>query len=67
MGRLFWAGISRLWSGWRDAPVFRQPDTVIRWQRERFRKFWTDARATPGTRGAELSRYVKLHHNFDRP
>src|ERR1700681_3905383 len=39
--RLFWVGMSRLWSGWRDALVFVQPDTVVRWQRERFRKFWT--------------------------
>src|SRR5882762_8357790 len=38
--RLLWVGISRLWSGWRDALVFVQPDTVVRWQRERFRKFW---------------------------
>jgi hypothetical protein len=38
--RLFWAGISRLWSGWRDALLFVQPETVSRWQRERFRKFW---------------------------
>src|SRR5580700_7125937 len=38
--RLFWVGLSRVWSGWRDALVFVQPDTVVRWQRERFRRFW---------------------------
>src|SRR5579864_2507993 len=38
--RVLWVGLSRVWSGWRDALVFVQPDTVVRWQRERFRKFW---------------------------
>ena len=38
--RMFWAGLSRAWSGWRRALVFVQPDTVVGWQRERFRKFW---------------------------
>jgi putative transposase len=47
--RLFWVGLSRLWSGWRDALVFVQPDTVVRWQRERFRKFW--ARLSQHKRG----------------
>src|SRR5438876_1590780 len=27
--RLFWVGISRLWSGWRDVLVFVQPDRVV--------------------------------------
>jgi transposase InsO family protein len=49
--RLFWVGMSRLWSGWRDALVFVQPDTVVRWQRERFRKFW--ARLSQPTRGRQ--------------
>ena len=34
--RLFWVGLSQLWSSWRNALVFVQPDTVVRWQRERF-------------------------------
>jgi hypothetical protein len=40
MDRLFWAALSQVWSGWRSALVFVQPDTVVRWQRERFRRFW---------------------------
>ena len=40
LDRLFWVGLSRVWGGWRDALVFVQPDTVVRWQRERFRRFW---------------------------
>ena len=38
--RLFWVGLARVWGSWRDALVFVQPDTVVRWQRERFRRFW---------------------------
>jgi putative transposase len=38
--RLFWIGLSRLWAGWKGALVIVQPDTVLRWQRERFRRFW---------------------------
>ena len=38
--RLFWAWLSRLWSGWRHALAFVQPPTVIAWQRQRFRDHW---------------------------
>jgi hypothetical protein len=38
--RLFWVGLSQVWGGWRPALIFVQPDTVVRWQRERFRRFW---------------------------
>jgi len=31
---------SLIWKGWRAALAYVQPDTVVRWQRERFRKFW---------------------------
>ncbi|MBU0608421.1 MAG: integrase core domain-containing protein [Armatimonadetes bacterium] len=34
-------GLSQVWSGWREALVFVQPATVIRWQRRRFREHWT--------------------------
>jgi len=38
--RLFWVGLSRVWRGWRSPLLYVKPDTVIRWQRERFRRFW---------------------------
>jgi putative transposase len=37
--RWFWAGISYLWRDWRSALVFVHPETVLRWQRQRFRRF----------------------------
>src|ERR671918_2415904 len=39
--RLFWAGLARVWAGWRQALVIVTPDTVLRWQRRRFRDYWT--------------------------
>jgi len=45
--RLFWVGLSLIWNGWRAALRYVQPDTVVRWQRERFRNFW--ARLSRGT------------------
>jgi putative transposase len=38
--RLFWVGLTRVWAGWRQSLVFVTPDTVVRWQRRRFRKHW---------------------------
>jgi putative transposase len=46
--RLFWAWLSRLWSGWRNALAFVQPRTVIAWQRTCFRNHW--ARLSRGTK-----------------
>jgi hypothetical protein len=48
--RLFWVGLSRLWDSWRDAPVVVQPATVVRWQRERFRRFWARLSRPKGCR-----------------
>ncbi len=38
--RMFWIALRRLWSGWRRPLLYVQADTVVRWQRERFRRFW---------------------------
>ena len=40
LDRLFWVGLSQIWDGWRSVLIFVQPDTVVRWQRDRFRRFW---------------------------
>ena len=39
--RLFWSFLSRLWSRWQSTVVFVQPETVIRWQRTAWRRYWT--------------------------
>jgi hypothetical protein len=38
--RTFWVFLSRIWSGWRDALVIVQPDTIARWHRKGFRLYW---------------------------
>ncbi len=48
LDRLFWTTLRRVWPGWRSALLYVQPDTVVRWQRERFRRFW--ARLSEGPR-----------------
>jgi hypothetical protein len=64
LDRLFWAALSQVWSGWRGALLFVQPDTVVRWQRERFRRFWAGlSQSKSGHRGrpsiaAELRQLV---------
>src|SRR5262244_3225676 len=40
LDRLFWVGLSLLWKRWRSPLMYVRADTVVRWQRERFRRFW---------------------------
>ena len=47
MDRLFWAGLARVWAGWRQPLVIVTPDTVLRWQRRRFREYWTKLSSRP--------------------
>jgi hypothetical protein len=53
--RLFWAGLARVWTGWRQALIIVSPDTVLRWQRRRFREYWTrlSRRPTGGRPGSD--------------
>jgi putative transposase len=39
--RLFWVWLARVWAGWRQPLVIVTPATVLRWQRRRFREYWT--------------------------
>ena len=45
--RLFWIGLARVWTGWRQPLVIVTADTVLRWQRRRFRDYWTKLSARP--------------------
>ena len=47
--RLFWIALSCAWSRWRDALAIVRPDTVVRWHRTAFRRFWSwKSRRPPG-------------------
>lgn len=39
--RLFWVALRRVWPQWKEVLVFVRPDTVVRWHRQGFRKYWT--------------------------
>jgi hypothetical protein len=45
--RLFWVGLASVWAGWRQTLVIVTPDTVLRWQRRRFREYWTALSGRP--------------------
>ena len=49
--RWFWIGISVVWKDWRRALVVVHPDTVVRWHRERFRRYWAKLSKRPGRLG----------------
>lgn len=38
--RIFWSILYRVWGNWRDALIFVKPETVIRWQKKRFKEHW---------------------------
>jgi putative transposase len=38
--RLFWIGLRTIWKNWKSALVFVRPETVISWQRKRFKRYW---------------------------
>ncbi|HSU33400.1 MAG TPA: hypothetical protein VLJ11_19385 [Bryobacteraceae bacterium] len=40
LDRVFWMTLRSLWADWRRHLIYVQPDTVVRWHRERFRRFW---------------------------
>src|SRR3989442_1879162 len=52
--RLFWVALARVWAGWRQPLVIVTPDTILRWQRRRFRQHWTKISGPP-TKAARRS------------
>src|SRR4051794_21741182 len=62
--RVFWISLRSLWGDRRKPLLYVQPDTVARWHRERFQRFWTRlskpqrrCRGRPGT-ATELRRLI---------
>ena len=51
--RSFWVFVSRLWPRWRDALHIVNPEIVIRWHREGFRRHWTRKCRTKGRPGLD--------------
>ena len=40
LDRLFWIGLRTIWKNWKSALVIVRPETVISWQRKRFKRYW---------------------------
>jgi putative transposase len=38
--RLFWIGLRTIWKNWKSALIIVRPETVISWQRQRFKRYW---------------------------
>jgi putative transposase len=57
--RLFWVALSRMWAGWRQALVIVSPNTVLRWQRRRFREHWTKLSGPPSGGRPPISAELK--------
>ena len=51
LDRFFWIALRQLWSDWRQSLIYVRPDTIVRWQRERFRRFWARLSKPSGKRG----------------
>src|SRR2546425_12277575 len=62
--RLFWIWLARGWAGWKDALVIVAPDTVLRWQRRRFRDYWTKLSGRP-PKGEEV--FERLEAELPHP
>src|SRR6266403_2612979 len=57
--RLFWVALSRVWTGWRQALVIVSPNTVLRWQRRRFREYWARLSARPAAGRPRVNRQIR--------
>src|SRR5947209_18796656 len=38
--RTFWMGLRAIWKNWKSALIIVRPETVISWQRKRFKRDW---------------------------
>jgi putative transposase len=64
--RVFWITLRRLWSGWRRPLLYVQADTVTRWQRERFRRFWARLSKRHGSRRGRPATAVEIRRLIER-
>ncbi len=39
--RVFWIALKQIWGNWADSLIIVKPETVIHWQKQRFKSYWT--------------------------
>jgi len=57
--RAFWVALSRLWPRWKDNLAIVRPETVVRWHRQGFRRYWRSI-STPGPGRPPISEETKV-------
>src|SRR5438445_13287771 len=57
--RLFWMALARSWRNWRTALIVVQPDTVIRWHRDWFRRRWTRRSQQPDHGRPQINQQIR--------
>jgi len=58
---VFWIALSKVWKNWKSALVMVRPETVISWQRNRFKRYWRQLSQAKGPgRPAVSSEICKL-------
>ncbi len=67
--RLYWIWLSRHWPGWRSALVLVKPETVLRWHREGYRRYWRyRSKGRPGRPRIPRKHIEFIHHiSSDHP
>ena len=73
--RAFWVALQRLWARWADVLVIVKPDTVIRWHRAGFRRYWSwisrrrhrEGRPPMAAEVRELIRQMALDNGWGAP
>jgi putative transposase len=58
LDRAFWVVLSRLWPRWKSVLIIVQPETVVRWQKRRFRAYWRSI-STPGPGRPPISKEIQ--------
>src|SRR4051794_33305707 len=64
--RVFWITLRRFWSGWRGPLLYVQPDTIVRWHRERFRRFWARLSKPPRRRRGRPTTAIEIRRLIER-
>ena len=58
--RAFWLAMRTAWRGWAARLILVRPDTVVRWHRDRFRRYWSKlSRQDPGLGRPRVDREVR--------
>src|SRR5215467_8422322 len=53
--RLFWIALRTIWKNWKSALVILRPETVVSWQRQRFKRYWWRLSQVKGPRRRPMS------------